>query len=376
MSVTAVTPDTRAGAFGLAPSFRARRGLSDASQGYAQIVMASALFGLAGSVAKVALDAGIDPARLTALRCTGAAIGLLVVIGLTRPSLLRVSRRDIPMLLMLALCGAAAIQWLYFVAIDRLPVGLALLLEFTAPLMVALFSRFVLRHQIDRRVWLGLGLALVGLALVAQMSGGGVWGGGDLDPIGVAAALGAAGCLAAFYLGGKQALQRLHPMTLTFWMFALSAAFWAVAQPWWTFEFGVLTQDASMLGSLDAFSVPLWVPIAWVVLLGTLMPYAFELASLNHLSPTATSVVAMSEPVIAAAIAWAWLGEELGTVQIIGAGVVLSGVVIVQLFSVPDETRNVADVGLGYGRTSTVSDGSERLRVAGTPDAGAVPRPA
>ena len=371
MSVTAVTPDTRVGALGIAPSLSARRGLSDASPGYVQIVTASALFGLAGSVAKVALDAGIDPARLTALRCTGAAIGLLVVLGLTRPSLLRVDRRDIPMLLLLALCGAAVIQWLYFVAIDRLPVGLALLLEFTAPLMVALFSRFVLRHQIDRRVWAGLGLALVGLALVAE-----VWGGGGLDPVGVAAALGAAGCLAAFYLGGKRALQRLHPMTLTFWMFALSAAFWAVAQPWWTFEFGVLTQDASMLGSLDAFSVPLWLPIAWVVLLGTLVPYALELASLNHLSPTATSVVAMSEPVIAAAIAWAWLGEQLGTVQIIGAGVVLTGVVVVQLFSVPDETRNVADVGLGYGRTSTVSDGPERVRVAGTPDAGAVPRPA
>src|SRR5918995_997169 len=260
MSVTAVTPDTSVGALGLAPSFSGRRGPSDASRGYVQIVMASALFGLAGSVAKVALDAGIEPARLTALRCTGAAIGLLVVLGLTRPSLLRVDRRDMPMLLMLALCGAAVIQWLYFVAIDRLPVGLALLLEFTAPLMVALFSRFVLRHQIDRRGWAGGG-------------GGpfGVWGDGGLDPIGVAAALGAAGCLAAFYLGGKQALQRLHPMTLTFWMFALSALFWAVAQPWWTFEFGVLTQDASMLGSLDPYSVPLWLPIAWVVLLGTLV---------------------------------------------------------------------------------------------------------
>src|SRR3989337_1067953 len=130
MSVTVVTPDTTAGAFGFASSFGARRGRSGASQGYVQIVMASALFGLAGSVAKVALDAGIDPARLTALRCTGAAIGLLVVLGLTRPALLRVSRRDIPMLGLLALSGAAVIQWLYFVAIDRLPVGLALLLQF------------------------------------------------------------------------------------------------------------------------------------------------------------------------------------------------------------------------------------------------------
>ena len=362
MSITAVTPDTRAAAFGPAPSFGARRDLT----GYVQIVMASALFGLAGSVAKIALDAGIDPARLTALRCTGGAVGLLVVLGMTRPALLKVSRRDLPMLVLLALCGAAVIQWLYFVAIDRLPVGLALLLEFTAPLMVALFSRFVLRHRIDRRVWAGLGLALVGLALVAE-----VWGGGGLDPVGVAAALGAAGCLAAFYLGGKQALQRLHPMTLTFWIFALSAIFWGIAQPWWMFDFSVLGQDASMLGSLDSVSVPLWMPIAWVIVLGTLVPYAFELASLRHLSPTATSVVAMSEPVIAAAVAWAWLGESLGPVQVIGAGVVLTGVVIVQLFSTPDETHTNLALGLTHGR-----HGSERVRVAGTADAGAVPRPA
>jgi drug/metabolite transporter (DMT)-like permease len=360
MSVTAVTPDRPNGAL------RLHRGLTGASRGYIQITTAAALFGLAGSVAKMALDAGVDPARLTALRCTGAAIGLLVVLGATRPELLKVARRDLPMLLMLALCGAAVIQWLYFVAIDRLPVGLALLLEFTAPLMVALFSRFVLRHRIDRRVWAGLGLALIGLALVAE-----VWGDGGLDPVGVAAALGAAGCLAAFYLGGKHALERLHPMTLTFWMFALSAVIWGIAQPWWTFDFSTLGDEVSMLGSLDSFSVPLWVPIAWVILLGTLMPYALDLASLRHLSPTATSVVAMSEPVIAAAIAWAWLGESLGTVQIVGAGVVLVGVVIVQLFSTPDETHTNVALGLTHGR-----HGSERVRVAGTADAGAVPRPA
>src|SRR5690242_10590340 len=117
MSLTSVTPDAPAvaPALGSAPAAGLRR--RGAPIGYAQIVVASALFGLAGSVAKVALDAGVDPARLTALRCTGAAIGLLIVLGVTRPALLRVSRRDIPALVALALCGAALIQWLYFVAI-------------------------------------------------------------------------------------------------------------------------------------------------------------------------------------------------------------------------------------------------------------------
>jgi len=337
MSVTAVTPDRTGGLTGIVYGRPTLRGRSNAARGYGQLLMAATLFGLAGSVAKIALDGGVDPARLTALRCTGAALGLLVVLGVTNPTLLRVSRRDLPILVVMSLCGATLIQWLYFVAIDRLPVGLALLLEFTAPLLVALYSRFVLRHAVDRRVWLALALSLAGLALVSE-----VWGGGGLDPIGVGAALGAAGCLAAFYLVGKQALDRIHPLTLTFWMFALSAVFWAVAQPWWSFDASVLTKRASMLGAFDSVSVPLWVPIVWVIALGTLAPYALELASLRHLTPTATGVVGMSEPVIAAAIAWAWLGQSLGTAQLVGAAVVLVGIVIVQTVTSDDAAHGVS----------------------------------
>ena len=107
---------------------------------------------------------------------------------------------------MLGLTGAALIQWLYFVAIDRLPVGIALLIEFTGPLMVAVYSRVVLRHTLHGRAWLALALALGGLALVAQ-----VWRDVGLDSIGLAAAFGAAGCLATFHLLGKHTLHRRDP---------------------------------------------------------------------------------------------------------------------------------------------------------------------
>ena len=221
--------------------------------GYAQVLAGAALFGLGASVSKVALDAGIAPARLTALRCTGAAVVLLLVLLATRPSRLRVAWRELPQLALLGLCGAALIQWLYFVAIDRLPVGIALLLEFTGPLFVAVFAWLVLGHVVSRRVWLALGLALAGLALVAQ-----VWRDAGLDAVGLAAGLGAAVCLAAFYLLSKRALQRHHPMTLSFWMFAFAAVFWAVAQPWWAFDASILGASTSMLGSLGGVLVPVW----------------------------------------------------------------------------------------------------------------------
>ncbi len=281
----------------------------------------------------MALDAGIDPIRLTSFRCVGGAVALFVAIVVTRPSLLRVRWQDLPVLVALGLCGAALLEWLYFIAIDRLPVGIALLLEFTAPLLVAVYSTVVLRHRTDRRVWLALALALVGLALVAQ-----VWTDTGLDPIGVAAGCGAAVCLAAFYLLGKHALVKHHPMTLSFWMFASAALFWAVLSPWSAFDFSALAQHASLLGSLEQVQVPVWMPVLWVIVLGTIAPYALELAALRRLTPTATGIVGMSEPVIAAAIAWLWLGQSLDLVQGFGAALTLGAVALIQTARSPRPT--------------------------------------
>jgi len=279
------------------------------------------------------LDAGVTPARLTSLRCLGAAVGLLAYLLATNPSRLGIRRRDLPVLVAVGLAGAALIQWLYFVAIDRLPVGIALLLEFTGPLLVAVWSRVVRREDVARGVWSALVLALAGLATVAR-----IWSDTGLDGVGVAAGLGAACCLAAFYLLSEHAIveRRLHPLTLSFWMFATASMFWAVAQPWWDFDPGVLGESTSLLGALEDLHVPLWLPIAWIVLLATLVPYALSVAALAHLSPTATGIVGMGEPVVAATVAWVWLGQSLAPVQLLGAGLVLVAVAIVQLQSRAD----------------------------------------
>ncbi|HYF45063.1 MAG TPA: DMT family transporter [Acidimicrobiales bacterium] len=299
------------------------------------LVLAGAtFFGVNASVSKVVLDAGIEPARLTALRCTGAALGLLLLLTTVRRTSLRVPRQEIPQLIVLGLSGAALLQWLYFVALDHLPVGIALLLEFTAPLMVAVFSKVVLRHDVPRLVWLALALALGGLALVAQ-----VWRDVGLEAIGVAAGLTAAALLATFHLLGKHMLERRDPLVLSFWMFAVSSVFWAVAQPWWNFSPGVLDESTSMLGRLDQFSVPVWLGVLWVIVFGTLAPYGLEVAGLRHLPATTTGIVSMVEPVVAAAVAWLWLEEVLNGVQLLGGLFVLTGVGLVQVArAAPTET--------------------------------------
>jgi drug/metabolite transporter (DMT)-like permease len=294
--------------------------------GYVQIAIAAALFGFNATVSKVVLSAGIEPARLSALRCTGTALALGLFLGVHDRSRFRVARRDIPVLVVLGLTGAALIQWLYFVAIDRLPVGVGLMLEFSSPLLVALYSHVVLRELLGRRIWLALGLCFGGLALVAQ-----VWKDAGLDPIGVAAGLGAAVCLATFYLVGKNTLPRYDPFTVAFWMFAVAAIFWAVVQPWSSFDPSILDVSTPLLGSLQHVEVPMWAAVAWVVVLGTLVPYALEVSALRHLRPTVTGILGMSEPVLAAGVAWLWLGQALVGIQVVGGLLVLVGAAVVQL---------------------------------------------
>jgi drug/metabolite transporter (DMT)-like permease len=292
--------------------------------GYGLTVLAAAFFSVNGTVSTLALQAGVEPTRLTALRCTGAAVGLLAVLAVTAPRRLRLALRDVPFLAVFGVVGIALTQYLYYVAIGRLPVGIALVFEMTAPVLIALYVRLVRKEQVRRRLWTALLLSLSGLVFVAQ-----VWqGGGSLDPLGVAAALAAAGCLAAYYLMGERGAAGRDPVALTCWSFVAAAVFWAVAAPWWRFDAGVLAERVPV--ELGDLRVPLWVLVAWIVVLGAMVPFWLSLAALRHLAPTTAGLVATIEPVFASVIAWIWLGQVLTGWQVLGGVVVLGGIVLAQ----------------------------------------------
>jgi drug/metabolite transporter (DMT)-like permease len=290
-------------------------------RGLVYVALAAVFFSVNASMSKVALEAGVEPTRLAAMRSTGAAILLLVAVLVAQPRRLKVRWRELPYLVVLGLFGGALVQWLYFVAIDRLPVGIALLLEFTAPAIVALFSWAVLREHIGRRTWLGIGLALLGLALVAQ-----VWADVGLDLVGVLAGFGAASCLASYYLVGSRLSTGRDSLSLTFYMFGFAAVFWAIVRPWWTFDPQGLGDSTSLLGILESVDVPVWTTVAWIIVFGTVIAYGLNLAALRHISPTTAGVVGMVEPVGAGVVAWMWLGQSLSVVQIVGGLIVLVGI--------------------------------------------------
>ena len=291
--------------------------------GYVLTLASAALFGVNGTVSTLALQAGIPPTRLTALRCTGAAVCLLAVLAVVAPRRLRLTWREVPFLAVFGVVGVAMTQFLYYYAIGRMPVGIALVFEMTAPVFIALYVWLVRREKVRSRLWLALLLSLSGLILVAE-----VWeGGGSLNPQGVGAALVAALCLAAYYLLGERGTVNRDPVALTCWSFVAAALFWAVAAPWWQFDTDLGQRVPVSLGSLTA---PLWVLVVWIVVLGAILPFWLSIAALRHLPPTAAGLVATAEPVFASIVAWLWVEQVLSGWQVAGGVVVLTGIVLAQ----------------------------------------------
>ena len=295
--------------------------------GYALALGAAALFAVNGTVSKSILLTGIDATRLSQLRVSAAFVVLLVVVAIARPSGLRVRRHEIGLLLTYGVLGVAMTQYLYFVSIRLLPIGVSLLIEYTAPVIVALWFRFVLHQPMRRTVWLGLALALVGLALIGE-----VWRGFALDGIGVLAGFGAAAALATYFLLGDRQMRQPEPrdaVSLTMWGFGAATLFWAIVEPWWSFPWSALGGSGHPLGDGHP-ALPLWLLASSMVVLGTVVPFWMEVAALTNIRASQVSVVAMTEPLIAIAVAWLALGEVLSGAQLAGAVVVLVGVLVTE----------------------------------------------
>jgi drug/metabolite transporter (DMT)-like permease len=293
--------------------------------GYAMVAMAAALFAVNGVVSKVIEATGFSSQRLTEVRSTGAFLGLALIVALTNREAVRTNAHELLLFAALGIGGLALVQWSYFYAIHRLPIGEALLVQFVAPLLVALWAWLVYHEAVRRRIWVALALSLCGLVLIVRL-----WHVHKLDGLGLAAA-GLACISYAFYiLVAERGIRRRDAISLSAWGFLFAALFWALAQPWWSFPGSYFGGDTSLLGHLDSVHLPIWLLVSWIVVLGTIVPFVLVVGALRHVSATRVGIVAMLEPVVAIFVAWVWLGEALTQVQLIGATLTLAGIVLAQ----------------------------------------------
>jgi drug/metabolite transporter (DMT)-like permease len=310
------------------PALESKRPAPRPALGYALVWSAVVLWSLNAVIAKVVLDsAGLSSLRLAEVRATGAALILVAAVAILRPAALRTTKRELAFLAVFGILGLAFVQLFYFVGIQRLDIGIALVIQYLAPVFVALWARFYVHEPVRKRLWLAIALSLLGLSLVVEL-----WGGGSsLDGLGVLACLGAALTYAAYVLMAEGALERGRDVySLLAWGFTFAALFWAVVQPWWRFPTEIAGESVSLLGRFEDATAPVWLLLAYIVVLGTVVPFILFVSALHHVPATRVTIVAMLEPVLAAVVAWVWLGEELAAVQIAGGLIVLIGVILAQ----------------------------------------------
>ncbi len=296
-----------------------------AATGYLLYLIAATLWGLNGTVSKIILLSIGDAARVSQLRTTSAFIILLIFVALTNRKAFKLTKSEIPVLVVYALLGITLTQWAYFEAISRMPVGITLLIEFTAPIYIVLWVRYVRKQKVKSTIWLGLAMAIGGLALVAQ-----VWQGFKLDTVGFLFAFGATFSLVIYFLFGEKASENRDSVSLIMWGFLIATIFWALTLPWSNFPWQSLNVDVQPFVNSEV-TTPILVLISYMVIGGTVLPFVLVVMAIKHLGAAGASLMGMFEPLVAFLIAWVVLGESLNLIQIIGGFTMLAGVYVAEL---------------------------------------------
>lgn len=292
--------------------------------GYLFSLLGALLFGANGSVTKVVIEGGLTPLQLTQFRVLGCCAIAGIVLLIVDRRAFRLTRRQLLVMAILGVFGVAILQASYAAAIQLLPVGIALLFEYTAVLFVALISFLFFKEKVKARLWVAIGAVLVGLAVVAQ-----VWA-SSLNVAGILLAFVASASLTAYFLIGERQVGATSPLAVAFWTMLFASVFWAFLSGWWELSPSVLLREVSLSGNLEAVVLPLWVPLAWNVVFGTFLSFLLSFLALQHLTATAAGITASSEVIFAFAVAFLWLGEGLSPVQLLGAAVVLVGIILAQ----------------------------------------------
>ena len=281
------------------------------------------LFSFNGIVSKLVLTSSLSALNLAQVRSTGAFIILFLLIFFRSREKLRVTKKELPQLAFFGVIGIAAVQFLYFMAISRMHVSFALIIEFTAPIWIVLWIKYVKKRFVPTDMWIAIFLAFIGLLFIAQ-----VWKGRTLDTIGLIAAFLDAIALSIYFLMGEKLTKTRDIQSLTFFGFAFATLTWLIILPIWNFPFEVFGERINMQGIFDGFDSYGWVLIAWIIIFGTMVPYLLVITGLKTLSASTSSVIGMVEPVLVGILAWWWLREAWLPLQIFGGVLVMVGIYI------------------------------------------------
>jgi drug/metabolite transporter (DMT)-like permease len=292
------------------------------SVGLGFALFSAVTFGGSGPFAKALIGAGFSPEQAAWLRILGSAALLVPLVLIFRGRAgIQAARRSWPQLVLYGLTGIAGCQTLFFIAASRLPVGVAILLEFSGPVLVVGWLKFGRKVAVPRSAALGVAIALVGLATVVE-----IWSGLQLDLIGLLAGLAAAGCQATYFILIDKLTGIADPLVMTAAGSVVGGVLLTAISAPWAVPWHALT-DTIAIGERSA---PGWIFAAWLIVVSTVVAYLAGAAAVQRLSAAIGGAVAYVEVVAAGLFAWILLGETLKTNQIIGGVIVLFGAFVAQ----------------------------------------------
>ena len=292
-------------------------------RGELYLVIGAIFFSLNGVIVTLVLD-HMTTFRLAQVRALGTFFLLFLITFIQDRNSLKAERREIPTLIFYGVFGYAMVQLGYFIGISRgVPLSLVLIIEFTAPIWIVLWIKFVRKSVVAKDMWVAIALSLLGLILVAK-----AWQGFVFDLLGTLGALGAALALAVYFLMSQSQGTKRSAQAMVVWGMGVAGLFWSVVLPIWNFPTAIFTTEINMQGRFSEYSAPGWLLIAYIIVFGTLVPYLFVVGGIRRLSASTSSVIGMLEPVIAGVFAWIWLSQSWSAIQLFGGAIVLIGIYI------------------------------------------------
>ena len=226
---------------------------------------------------------------------------------------LRIRRADLPLFAVFGVIGLAGVSLIYYEAIKRIPIGVALTIEYTGPVLLLIYARLRGR-AVGRRLWIAAALAVLGCFFAAGAYDARLL---ELNAVGLALAAMDAFIFALYFALGERLGKTYGTPTLLVWGFGFALVGWSVIRPPWLLPWAETSADG-------------YVQIAAVVVIATLIPFALTLAAVRLIPAARVGLAATFEPVVAAVAAWIALGEHLDPLQIAGGVVVLIGIGIAQ----------------------------------------------
>lgn len=272
-------------------------------------------------MAKRAFDLGVPPETLAEFRILFAFVAFVALtLALRRRDLTTFKRADLPWLALFGLLGVMAVQLVYYQAIQRIPIGVALVIEYTAPLLILGYWRARGRH-VGLGLWIAGALTLVGCYFVvgaydAQLR--------QINAVGALLATVDAIILAAYFLLAERLVHRYSSWALLCAGFGAAALAWCVVRPPWTLPWSDLG------GELGLY-------VLGVVVIATVVPYLFSVGAVRLIPAARVGLASTAEPVIAAIAAWVLIGESLQPLQVLGGVIVVVGILIAQSVRVTRE---------------------------------------